>query len=88
MVTVVDGCRYKDQDDPGNLEFDWMDVQLGLFRDRGMKVNLTKYSWLSKIDLLQVWMVGHVPPSASNYFPECVSSRCWSNYAIMLTDYR
>lgn len=52
---VVDGCKYKDKDDPGNLELDWLDVQLGLFRERGMKV----------------WIIGHVPPSPSNFFPEC-----------------
>lgn len=52
---VVDGCEYKDDEDPGNLQLDWMDVQLGLFRRRGMKV----------------WIVGHVPPATDAYFPEC-----------------
>ncbi|KIJ56669.1 hypothetical protein M422DRAFT_22819 [Sphaerobolus stellatus SS14] len=52
---VVDGCKYKDENDPGNLELDWMDVQLGLFRGRGMKV----------------WIVGHVPPASTHYFDEC-----------------
>ena len=23
--------------------------------------------------LFQVWLIGHVPPSPGNYFPECVS---------------
>ncbi|KAF8529018.1 hypothetical protein BU17DRAFT_73241 [Hysterangium stoloniferum] len=52
---AVEGCTWKDTSDPGNLEFDWMEVQLGLFRDRGMKV----------------WLIGHVPPTWDNYFPEC-----------------
>jgi len=52
---AVDGCIYNDPDDPGNLQFDWLEVQLKIFRDRGM----------------QVWLTGHVPPSSTNYFPEC-----------------
>jgi len=51
----VGGCNYNEPDDPGNLQFDWLEVQLKIFRDRGM----------------QVWVTGHVPPSSSNYFPEC-----------------
>ncbi|KAI9512181.1 Metallo-dependent phosphatase-like protein [Russula earlei] len=49
------GCEYGEPDDPGNLQFDWLDVQLKIFRRRGM----------------QVWLSGHVPPSPRNYFPEC-----------------
>lgn len=52
---AVGGCEYQEPDDPGNLEFDWLEVQLKSFRQRGM----------------QVWMTGHVPPSPGNYFPEC-----------------
>ncbi|THH14677.1 hypothetical protein EW146_g5681 [Bondarzewia mesenterica] len=52
---AVGGCEYNDPNDPGNLQFDWLEVQLELFRERGM----------------QVWMSGHVPPSPGNYFPEC-----------------
>lgn len=36
---------------------DWLDVQLEMYRARGM----------------QVWLSGHVPPSPGNYFPDCVS---------------
>ncbi|EGO01896.1 hypothetical protein SERLA73DRAFT_49578, partial [Serpula lacrymans var. lacrymans S7.3] len=49
------GCEYREPNDPGNLQFDWLDVQLEMFRSRGM----------------QVWITGHVPPSSGNYFPEC-----------------
>lgn len=35
---AVGGCEYKDPEDAGNLQFDWLDVQLGIFRSRGMKV--------------------------------------------------
>ncbi|KAJ7368315.1 Metallo-dependent phosphatase-like protein, partial [Mycena albidolilacea] len=52
---AVGGCAFKDRDDAGNLEFDWLEVQLKGFRARGM----------------QVWLSGHVPPSPGNYFPEC-----------------
>ncbi|KAI0045296.1 hypothetical protein FA95DRAFT_1607798 [Auriscalpium vulgare] len=54
-VWPVGGCEYNDRDDPGNLQFDWLEVQLELFRGRGM----------------QVWLSGHVPPSPGNYFDEC-----------------
>ncbi|KIK68138.1 hypothetical protein GYMLUDRAFT_81588 [Collybiopsis luxurians FD-317 M1] len=52
---AVGGCMLNEPEDPGNLQFDWLEVQLKSFRDRGM----------------QVWLTGHVPPSSSNYFPEC-----------------
>ncbi|KLO18105.1 endopolyphosphatase [Schizopora paradoxa] len=52
---AVGGCEYGDRDDPGNLQFDWLEVQLDRYRDRG----------------LQVWLTGHVPPSPGNYFPGC-----------------
>ncbi|KAI0269150.1 endopolyphosphatase [Gloeopeniophorella convolvens] len=52
---AVGGCEWIEPDDPGNLQFDWLEVQLRTYRQRGM----------------QVWMSGHVPPSPGNYFPEC-----------------
>ncbi|EJD01156.1 uncharacterized protein FOMMEDRAFT_21595 [Fomitiporia mediterranea MF3/22] len=52
---AVGGCEYGEGDDPGNLQFDWFEVQLDRFRERGM----------------QVWVSGHVPPSPGNYFPGC-----------------
>ncbi|EIN10626.1 endopolyphosphatase [Punctularia strigosozonata HHB-11173 SS5] len=52
---AVGGCEYKEKDDPGNLQFDWLEVQLGRYRERNM----------------QVWISGHVPPSSGNYWPEC-----------------
>ncbi|KAJ7228655.1 endopolyphosphatase, partial [Mycena pura] len=52
---AVGGCEFKDREDAGNLQFDWLEVQLKGFRARGM----------------QVWISGHVPPSPGNYFPEC-----------------
>jgi len=54
-VAAITGCVYKEPNDPGNLQFDWLEVQLDMYRRRGM----------------QVWMSGHVPPSPGNYFPEC-----------------
>jgi len=52
---AVGGCEFNDRDDPGNLQFDWLAVQLKSFRSRNM----------------QVWLSGHVPPSPGNFFPEC-----------------
>ncbi|KAG5643953.1 hypothetical protein DXG03_009304 [Asterophora parasitica] len=52
---AVGGCPFKNRDDPGNLQLDWLEVQLKLYRDRNM----------------QVWITGHVPPSPGNYFPDC-----------------
>jgi len=52
---AVGGCDPQDSEDPGNLQFDWLEVQLSMFRSKGM----------------QVWISGHVPPSARNYFPDC-----------------
>lgn len=52
---AVSGCEYRQTNDPGNLQFDWLDVQLAIFRDKGVKV----------------WLMGHVPPTPDLYFPEC-----------------
>ncbi|KAI0375671.1 hypothetical protein BV20DRAFT_932452 [Pilatotrama ljubarskyi] len=53
--TAVGGCARTDPQDPGNLQFDWLEVQLQMFRERGM----------------QVWLSGHVPPSSRNFYSEC-----------------
>ncbi|KAG2008600.1 sphingomyelin phosphodiesterase [Coprinopsis cinerea AmutBmut pab1-1] len=52
---AVNGCPYRDRNDPGNLQLDWLEVQLKEFMHRG----------------LQTYIIGHVPPSPGNYFPEC-----------------
>ena len=39
ICVAVGGCEFKDRDDPGNLELDWLEVQLKLFRERGMHVS-------------------------------------------------
>ncbi|KAF8341399.1 Metallo-dependent phosphatase-like protein [Cantharellus anzutake] len=49
---AVDGCK---KGEPGRLELEWMEAQLGIFRERNM----------------QVYLSGHVPPSASNYADDC-----------------
>ncbi|KAG7527447.1 hypothetical protein FFLO_06927 [Filobasidium floriforme] len=51
---VVDGCK-DGSNEPGALEFDWLEVQLDSFRERGM----------------QVWLTGHVPPKMGRYFDNC-----------------
>jgi hypothetical protein len=38
LQIAVGGCEYREPDDPGNLEFDWLEVQLKSFRQRGMQV--------------------------------------------------
>ncbi|KAG2056419.1 hypothetical protein BDR06DRAFT_970153 [Suillus hirtellus] len=52
---AVRGCLVGDASDPGNLQFDWLEEQLEMFRARQM----------------QVWVTGHIPPSDYHYFPEC-----------------
>ncbi|PWN41254.1 hypothetical protein IE81DRAFT_292165 [Ceraceosorus guamensis] len=57
---AVDGCKRskkgkKDQEDPGSRHLDWLEAQLGMLRKRGAAVHL----------------IGHVPPTAGNYFPRC-----------------
>jgi hypothetical protein len=38
-LSAVRGCVWGDVDDAGNLEFDWLEVQLESFRERGMYVS-------------------------------------------------
>lgn len=45
----------KKSNDPGTLELDWLEVQLKIYRSRKM----------------QVWLTGHVAPTAADYFPRC-----------------
>ena len=56
---AVDGCvktkKKSKEVDPGTAQLDWLEVQLDLFRQRGMQVHL----------------LGHVPPTAGNYFGRC-----------------
>ncbi|KAF9646747.1 hypothetical protein BDM02DRAFT_3156429 [Thelephora ganbajun] len=52
---AVGGCEYTQPNDPGNLQLDWLGVQLGIFRDKG----------------ISVWLMGHIPPTPDLYFPEC-----------------
>ncbi|KAI9063209.1 hypothetical protein FKP32DRAFT_733993 [Trametes sanguinea] len=53
--TAVGGCARTQPQDPGNLQLDWLEVQLQMFRERGM----------------QVWLSGHIPPSWRNFYSEC-----------------
>lgn len=55
----VDGCPMNDDDDPGNQQFTWFEDQLKVFRSRQ----------------LQVWVIGHVPPTDGHYY-----SRCYGRY--------
>lgn len=36
---AVDGCDFHNEDDPGNLQFDWLEVQLKMYRERDMQVS-------------------------------------------------
>ncbi|GAC98985.1 hypothetical protein PHSY_006582 [Pseudozyma hubeiensis SY62] len=70
---AVDGCvktkrgsKGKDVD-PGTAQLDWLEVQLNLFRSRGMQVHL----------------LGHVPPTAGNYF-----ERCYRRYTDIVLRYQ
>lgn len=43
--TAVNGCPYRDREDAGNLELDWLEVQLKMYRDRNMQVGVLKLDW-------------------------------------------
>jgi hypothetical protein len=38
FFVATGGCEYTVPDDPGNLELDWLEVQLDTFRQRDMQV--------------------------------------------------
>ena len=47
MTSVaVGGCEYHEPHDPGNLQLDWLEVQLEIFRERGMHVRLHSDTFL------------------------------------------
>jgi endopolyphosphatase len=84
---AVGGCEYDDRDDPGNLQFDWLEVQLQSFRKRGVKVRppfLHQSIHPGRSAISQVWLAGHVPPSTGNYFPECVCIPCLLIYLTLI----
>ena len=60
----MDGCE-DGSSDPGALEFDWLEVQLDEFRERGMQDRLT----------------GHVPPHSGNYYETCRECKCSASHA-------
>ncbi|SNX82253.1 related to PPN1 - vacuolar endopolyphosphatase [Melanopsichium pennsylvanicum] len=68
---AVDGCvktkKRSKEVDPGTAQLDWLEVQLELFRKRGM----------------QVHVLGHVPPTAGNYF-----ARCYDRYTDIVLRYQ
>ncbi|KDN41886.1 hypothetical protein K437DRAFT_258111 [Tilletiaria anomala UBC 951] len=70
---AVDGCKKYSKKtpekdwDPGSVQLDWLEVQLMQLRTRG----------------LQAQLVGHVPPTAGNYFP-----RCYSRYTDIVLRYQ
>lgn len=56
LYLAVDGCPTKKKtEDPGRLQLNWLEVQLKKYRKRKM----------------QVYIIGHVPPTMGNYYPEC-----------------
>jgi len=72
-LSAVSGCPYKKRDDPGNLQFDWLDVQLKMFRKKGMQVRLLAATWgLNEYDHwtdIKVWISGG-PILATNQMPQ------------------
>ncbi|BEI80477.1 hypothetical protein CcaverHIS002_0110060 [Cutaneotrichosporon cavernicola] len=52
--SAVDGCR-PGSGEPGDLEMEWLEVQLQGYRDRGMQVHL----------------IGHVAPHEGLYYDDC-----------------
>ena len=56
ITAAVGGCEQGDPADPGNLQFDWLAVQLARFRSRGMQVRVrwSRRSKLSRFDSVGV----------------------------------
>lgn len=42
IVIAVGGCTPHVEEDAGNEQFDWLEVQLDQFRERGMQVRKNK----------------------------------------------
>lgn len=60
-ITAVRGCEFKDPEDAGNLQLDWLEVQLESFRQREMQVRAVVYVPYSigpYADRSQVWISG------------------------------
>jgi endopolyphosphatase len=49
---AVEGCSASE---PGSLQLDWLEIQLRIFRQQGIKV----------------WIVGHVPPTDRQWYDDC-----------------
>ncbi|KAN0059805.1 Endopolyphosphatase [Thecaphora frezii] len=70
---AVEGCaktkkRHGEREiDPGTAQLDWLEVQLDLLRQRKMQAHI----------------IGHVPPTAGNYFP-----RCYKRYTDIVLRYQ
>ena len=47
----MNGCPYRDREDAGNLELDWLEVQLKMYRDRNMQVCVLKLDWIEHVDI-------------------------------------
>ncbi|KAF8681405.1 Calcineurin-like phosphoesterase [Rhizoctonia solani] len=62
---AVDGCPKKGND-PGTLEFDWLEVQLKIYRSRKMQASPHDHHAAAR-----VWLTGHVAPTEGDYFPRC-----------------
>ena len=50
---AVDGCSSKEE--PGSLQLDWLEIQLKLFRQQGIKA----------------WIIGHIPPTERQWYDGC-----------------
>ena len=40
ITSAVEGCKRNDAEDPGTLEFEWVEAQLDRFRGRNMQVRI------------------------------------------------
>ena len=57
--TAVDGCprdEGRGEMDPGSEQLLWLEQQLYLAKEKGMKV----------------WLTGHVPPNRGNWYEDCL----------------
>lgn len=64
VLAVVSGCLFKERNDPGNLQLDWLEVQLDMYRKGGLQVRMLCVSLINDADHcrtdIKVWIIGEL----------------------------
>jgi len=72
---MIAGCLYKELNDPGNLQFDWLEVQLNMYRKRGTQAQFSMHDFPCEFQvrcrliffLPQLWMSGGLNSTADHF---------------------